>query len=590
MEALIYDESPIAEYLEGDAIPFEAADRPASPSCAQTTFAPRGLPKLREHLRALRQTAASVTDVRNERFLEQFRYIIVASQLISDDPKPRRPLHDEQPFAATTISLRGAFITAAISFSVALSLHLLQRRYQTPRSLSSSWSELGIYTLLFIGGCLVLFWFARRQYLEFVRQSAGLALGKAVASSHNYDGIASEALRFVQEVEVVSRGYEITHPLPPVSRLEDAQSPNSCRELRSTLGHALTTSIVRCVEAHNDIQPYVRDIDLWRYHDIYEVSMQEYTDAVAVVNETPLDTRNSLKELRYQFRLHLIARKVLLCDLLALYSGSTWYNIHQWRLVCRILEAFDGALSQASQYLHTAVVQEEYGEGRESFSQGETDPEPERDLIATTPQKRHTKAQIRRFDAVANTIRSMNAKVHLAREEINSMKMTDHPSLSTTISGQYEQLGAEIRNALVEWEKGRNTMFLNVGTDSDRRLSRASSGMRSPASPSPSSLGGLTIVDGGPAEAFKLLSGDERISYDGAGVDEEVFEAVALPRKRMSWAPMSREEKLNKLQEDRRKRQTMQEHAENTTSMLRELQMVIKHRPLARTDTRITSI
>jgi hypothetical protein len=114
--------------------------------------------------------------------------------------------------------------------------------------------------------------------------------------------------------------------------------------------------------------------------------------------------------------------------------------------------------------------------------------------------------------------------------------------------------------------------------------------MRSPASPSPSSLGGLTIVDGGPAEALKLLSGDERSSSDGAGVDEEVFEAVALPRKRMSWAPMSREEKLTKLQEDRRKRQTMHEHAENTTNMLRELQMVIKHRPLARSDTRITSI
>lgn len=318
--------------------------------------------------------------------------------------------------------------------------------------------------------------------------------------------------------------------------------------------------------------------------------MQEYKNAVAVVNETPLDARNSLKELRFLFRLHFIARKVLLCDFLALHSGSTWYNIHQWRLTSRTLETLDSLLSQASQYLHTAVVQEEYGESHENLSQGETDHMPVKDVVATTPQKRHTMAQIRRFDAVANTIRSMNAKVHLAREEINSMKMTDHPSLSTTITGQYEQLGAEIRNALVEWERGRNTMFLNVGTDSDRRLSRTSSGLRSPASPSPSSLGGLTIVDGGPAEAFKLLIGDERSSSDGAGADEEVFEAVALPRKRMSWAPMSREEKLNKLQEDRRKRQTMQEHADNTTNMLRELQMVIKHRPLARSDTRITSI
>ncbi len=334
----------------------------------------------------------------------------------------------------------------------------------------------------------------------------------------------------------------------------------------------------------------MRDIDLRRYHDIYEVSIQEYTDAVAVVNNTPLEVRNSLKELRFLLRLHLVARRVLLCDLLALHSGSTWYNVRKWRLVSHTLEALDAILSQASQELHNAVVQEEFGETGENSGPEELDVGPEKDLVAITPQKRHSKAQMRRFDAVANTIRSMNAKVHLQREEINAMRVTDDSSLSMTITGHYEQIGAEIRNSLVEWEKGRNTMFLNVGTDSDRRFSRASSGMRSPASPSPSSLGGMTIVDGGPAEAFKLLMGDERSSSDSAGVDEEVFEAVALPRKRMSWAPMSREEKLNKLQEDRRKRQTVQEHAENTTSMLRELQMVIKHRPLARSETRITSI
>lgn len=211
MEALIYNESPIAEYLEGDAIPFEAADSasPTPDSCVRSTFAPRGLPKLRERLRTIRQSAASVTDVANERFLERFRYVIVASQLLSEEPKPRRQVHLEQPFSPNTLSLQGACITAGISFSVAWCLHLLQREYRSHQTFSSTWSELCMYTFLLGVGCLVLFWFARRQYLEFVRQSAGLALGKVVSSSHNYDSIAAEALRFVQEVEVVSRGYEM---------------------------------------------------------------------------------------------------------------------------------------------------------------------------------------------------------------------------------------------------------------------------------------------------------------------------------------------------------------------------------------------
>lgn len=99
------------------------------------------------------------------------------------------------------------------------------------------------------------------------------------------------------------------------------------------------------------------------------------------------------------------------------------------------------------------------------------------------------------------------------------------------------------------------------------------------------------MVDGGPADALRLLNGedDTYLYSDPASQDEEVFEAVAKPRKRMSLA-FSREEKLAKLQEDRKKRATLQEQAETTTNMLRELQMVIKHRPQQRQPPRITSV
>ncbi len=87
------------------------------------------------------------------------------------------------------------------------------------------------------------------------------------------------------------------------------------------------------------------------------------------------------------------------------------------------------------------------------------------------------------------------------------------------------------------------------------------------------------MVDGGPAEALQILNGDDDASGgEIGGLDEEVFEAVAKRRKRMSLA-FSREEKMAKLQEGRRKRATLQEQADTTTNMLRELQMVIKHRP-----------
>lgn len=357
-----------------------------------------------------------------------------------------------------------------------------------------------------------------------------------------------------------------------------------------TISTALTDSITHCVNAHNAMQVFVRETDLQRYHDIYGVSIQDYADAIAFANKTAEEAQDSLKELRFLFRLHFIARKVFLCDLLALHSGSTWQNILQWRKTLQLLQDLDLSFSQIVETLRSAVANEAFIDVAPNTTLDDTDNSLIRDAETTTPQRLHTKAQLRRFEAVANAIHSLNAKVRLLKDDISAPVMKgEEATFSATLTRHYEHLGGELRNALVEWEKGRNTMFLNVGLESENRLSRASS-IRSPASPSPSSLGGMTVVDGGPAEAFKLLSGDERSTFDGVGPDEEVFEAVAMPRKRRSWAPMSREEKLNRLQEERRKRATMQEQADNTTNMLRELQMVIKHRPQARSASRITSI
>ncbi|KAI1626057.1 proliferating cell nuclear antigen [Exophiala viscosa] len=589
MEALIYDESPIAEYLEADAIPFEPAEQPSSPNCAQT-FAPRGLPRIRERLRTLRQTAASVTDAANEEFLERFRYAIVASQLLYDDPKPRIQIQDEHTFDENTFSVRGALMTAVISFSTPCLLHLLRWRYQSSRP--PGLAEISIYISLLIVGCILAIYFLRRQYLDLTRRSTGSTLDKILTESHNIDTVVGEGLRFVQEVEVVSRGYEISHPMPPISRLEDQNANVQCRELRACLGSTLRYSIGQSVEAHNAMQPFLREQDLKSYHDIYDVSMQDYTDAVTFANSIPSDTKDTLKELRFLFRLHFMARRVFLCDLLALHSSSTWQNIRQWRKTLRILQDFETASSQAARDVRATVVQEEFGNNSRLKGPEDIAPLATNHAETSTPQKRHTRAQLRRFDAVANAIRSLHAKVHLLREEMNALTSDeDDPGLSMAIARKYEGLGPEIRNTLGEWEKGRNTMFLSMSSDPERRFSAASTEIRSPASPSPSSLGGMTVVDEGPAEALRLLIGEGRGCSDGGPLDEEVFEAVALPRKRMSWTPMSREEKLNRLHEERKKRATLHEHAENTTSMLRELQMVIKHRPnQARSEARVTSI
>ena len=131
---------------------------------------------------------------------------------------------------------------------------------------------------------------------------------------------------------------------------------------------------------------------------------------------------------------------------------------------------------------------------------------------------------------------------------------------------------------------------MHLHVDRGNRQSRSSDGRRSPISTSPS-LGGVTMFDGGPVEALKALIGDGELrdNIDADALDEEVFEALASPRRRTTFG-LSRQEKMAMLEEDRKKRATQHEQAETTTNMLRELQMVMKHRPQVRQSNRVTSV
>jgi len=96
-------------------------------------------------------------------------------------------------------------------------------------------------------------------------------------------------------------------------------------------------------------------------------------------------------------------------------------------------------------------------------------------------------------------------------------------------------------------------------------------------------------VGGSPLDALKALTGDELSSsnIDASASDEEIFEAIALPRKRLS---MTREEKIAKMREDRARQSIAREKADANTNMLRELETVIKHRPHRRLSSRVTSL
>jgi Mysoin-binding motif of peroxisomes len=604
MEALIYDETPLADYLEGDASPSEPTPNTSSPPTLPQ-YAPKGLPRVRSQLRALRDTARSVANLSDERFLDRFRYIIIASQLLSEDSKPRTRPADDDSSLSMSLSLRGALLTTGLSFFVPWLLHWVRILFRNPAR--TSWTQICLYPILAFAAALFLIAAFRRQYARFVRQSTALAASKFVSESHKFDTATSAVLRYVQEIEVVARGYHMSvpaapsltsrlicrssNPMPPISRLDEKHAARHCRELRSLVAKSLTTGLTQFVHFHNELQPFVNMDDLNSYYHIYEISTEDFAGAVNFANDMSLDAQESLEQLRFLSSLHAMARKLLLIDLLALRPYRSWSDVYLWRRVMGILQTLLEDNIQATNHLSDALSDENRPEPRIVGGSQHDDMLSSPAPISTSPLRQQPQAQNRRFETVASGVRSLNAKVRIARDDLADLIANDasEATISSTIAKHYENVGSELRNLLVDWERGRSAMSLNAEVEG--RASRPSSGVRSPISPSPS-LGGVTMVDGGPADALRLLTGDydsgQATSADGH--DEEVFEAVARPRKRLSLAVLTREEKMAKLQEDRKKRATFHEQAETTTNMLRELQMVIKHRPHNRTSSRVTSV
>lgn len=591
MEALVYDESPLADVLEGSASPHFESAPPSPTSDPHPQYAPRGLPRLRNKLRSISRTARSVATGSGDRFLERFRYSIVASQLLSEDSKTRPHSSIPPDAQALPLSVRGAASATLLSFATAWLIHWLQQRLQDPASIS--WSETCLY--MGLGACIMalIVFAARRQYRKFVRQAAALACSQMVGECHMFDEIAGQAIRFIQEIEVVARGYEISSPLPPVSRLDGQYAEMQCRELRTMVAKSLTTGLARFIHFHNELQVMVNLEDLRSYYHIYELSPDDFTGAVSFANDLGIEAQQSLKQIRFLFQLHTVARKFLLIDLMALRTRSLWHDVQQWRKVSQIAASLLQDTKVATKHLEELLVEDELSLQETSPSHAEFVASPIQQEFAT-PEKQQSKARIRRFEAVANGVRALNAKVRIGRDDLSDLVSNDAGDrvISATVAKHYEALGSEIRGLLSEWEHGRPSMLLTVTPDG--RDMRRSSGLQYPLSPSPS-LGGTTVADGGPADALKVLNGEgeSEPGVRSPTLDEEVFEAVVKPqgRKRMSLGlNMTREEKMARLQEDRRKRATVQEQADNTTSMLRELQMVIKHRPVQRQNTRITSV
>jgi uncharacterized membrane protein YgdD (TMEM256/DUF423 family) len=104
------------------------------------------------------------------------------------------------------LSLQVAAITLAISFLAAFTLHSAKARVSTS---TLNWYNTIIYLVLILSIAIGIHIYARSKTSQRIRHGAVRALSGLITQCNALDQIARLAVGLIQEVEIVSRGYEM---------------------------------------------------------------------------------------------------------------------------------------------------------------------------------------------------------------------------------------------------------------------------------------------------------------------------------------------------------------------------------------------
>lgn len=523
----------------------------------------------------------------NERFLEHFRYLIVASQLLGEQSSIRTTTFSNAngrgpapEFKVTAVSPTGAVLTAATAFTLVWLIHWSRRKS------GFSKARFVVVLIVFAFVATVSYGYVRRQWLQTLRQQAVENASALVTNLQAFEASTSSALTLVQEVELVSRGYRLyvwsrtatrskltsrsSMPMPPISRIDERGQTRRCQRLRRSLWAAYATMIPILAKECQTLRRQVQEDDIEKYLDVYEISNPDLQEAALGYNESEFEDVESIKALRaWQYRLSTL-RRVYLCSLLALQADGGKADFSRWGTVADSMVLVAAPMGERSEKFNQVLAEEE------QF----VIPSPNK--LQPTPGRENLRNSVRKLSGLSQGIRGLQAKMQVLREETNkSLEDTeDVTELGGHLMVQYDSIGADLRSLIQAWETGRNALALNIERH-ERRISQASSsGLRSPVP----SLGGLTAVDeGSPSDALRALNGETLSpqqsappSDQGSNSDDEVFEAIAIPKTRVT---MSREERMQKMQADRARQASIREQREASNNMLRELESVINLRP-----------
>ncbi|KAI5861728.1 Mysoin-binding motif of peroxisomes-domain-containing protein [Durotheca rogersii] len=619
METHVDEGTPLSNYLEGTGEKEElqwqesddSRDNDCSPPPSPTPeFAPRGFAKVRKrfrenipkplridadnlpaHLNRIHNHASPMLDIlqflleavtssidhaRTIGFLERLRLAIVQSQLL-DNPLVlgyQQSADAAAPELVIESGLHGFTASGAVAAAVfgfgAASLV----RYISLTGFVPTWKRLLVSVVISSLASLIARAYVRRQILRNI-QKQGLAEASAFLSiSREYDCANSAALNFIMEVELVARGYRLSTPIPPISRLENNGQNVKCQQLRAALRTSLTEVISKYYHTAFTVWAFAEQTELLQLQSQYQFTVADVVERFEVFSRTDAHDAEKLQPLKDAAFLFHDIRKMFLSGLLALHTVGNSSDRVRFTTILESFQELNVVTRQAYARVRDILADNDF-----QLPKTPRSPEP--------PGQDRWRHQVRRLNSMTMNIRSVQAKLHLLREESSKAlneadDISNISDLGPLFMAQYESIGQDLRDLMEAWQTGKSSLASGIDRN-EKRLSSVGSMLMSPAS----TLSGRTIAEEdensqdeqepGVADALRKLNGDSSPTRELViSIEPEVFEAISLPKPR---SLLTREERIIRMREDRKSKDIARAKAEAHRGMMRELQGVLDRKP-----------
>ncbi|KAI8340693.1 Mysoin-binding motif of peroxisomes-domain-containing protein [Chlamydoabsidia padenii] len=510
---VVYEDTPIADYLkciEGGETNVKPAPLHLGIHHSNMTPKTSATAQLSESLyrywrRSLFHDTFSVSlPVKEESaFEEKFKYLIVTSPLLNDTlsthPKQKQQQQQQQqrsspaapPFHSAAAHTRSARIGTMTTLSALLAALGLERilplkHHQQQQQHSTTLALKGIttptITMMLAGGVSLYFIYRhlRRSSIRKLYQCALTQLQDLLEQSQILDSKVHRALMTIQEIELVSRGYRLSTPLSPISRIEQSSKPKRCARLRKELSGLLRHAFIVYEETIVDMMDRVNKPTLSRLFDMYNIHSVASLSAVSIPATTPIPTKNThddlldnddsitLDYLKTLAHLMHLKRRECMLQFLALSVMTGNHDSMRkgyesgWRNVNTILVALGNETKGFVKTVKDAMEAE--------FCQSST-LGMDKSGLETSSTSTETRHFIRQLSTLDQHLRTMEARVYLCHDELQRrqrilLSTKTHRSdkdyimelEQQTLKKEYMAMEKDIQQLVNEWETGRNAL------------------------------------------------------------------------------------------------------------------------------------